>query len=115
MPAECNHSCTLVGLARGLPWDVTARGADAAEAIQAPRPQIIHLPLAPRRRCVTRADLTKYGVATGCAACSDIAVHGKTANPHAGECRERIREHMEHDPDGPELLQVHKTQTRRGT
>ena len=67
---------------RGLAWDVTKRGADAAaaEAIQAPRPQIVHLPLGPRWRHVTRADLRKYGVAIVCAACSVIAVHGKTSN-----------------------------------
>ena len=40
---------------RGLPWDLAEGGAKAAEAIQAPRPQIIHLPLEPRRRYVTRA------------------------------------------------------------
>ena len=38
---------------RGLPWDVTETGADATEAIQAPRSQITHLPLTQRRRCVT--------------------------------------------------------------
>ena len=62
--------------------DVTGRGADAAEAIQAPRPEIIHLRLAPRRRFFTRADLRKYGVAIGCAACSDLSVHGKTTKLH---------------------------------
>ena len=67
---------------RGLPWYVTERGADAAEAVEAPRPQVVHLPLAPRRRYVTRADLRKYGVTIGCATCSDSAVHGKTAKPH---------------------------------
>ena len=40
----------------------TERGASAAEAIQAPRPQVVHLPLPPRRRHVTRADVRKYGV-----------------------------------------------------
>ena len=44
---------------RGLPWDVTERGAEAAEAVQAPRPQIIHLPLAPRRRFVHEGRLEK--------------------------------------------------------
>ena len=88
---------------RGLAWDVTERGADAAEAIQAPRPKIVHLPLAPRR-----FHLRKYGVAIGCAACSDIAVHGKTATPHIEECRTRIGEQMEHDPEGHERLQVDK-------
>ena len=38
----------------GLPWDVTERGADAAEAIQARRPQVVHLLLAPRRRACSR-------------------------------------------------------------
>ena len=56
----------------GVPWDVTERGAEAAGAIQAPRPQIIHLPSAPRRRYVTRADLRKYGETIGCSACADI-------------------------------------------
>ena len=58
--------------------DVTVTGADATEAIQAPRSQITQLPLTPRRRCVTRADLRKYVVTIGCSACSDIAVHGRT-------------------------------------
>ena len=65
---------------RGLPWDVTERGAEATEAIQAPRPQIIHLFVAPPRRYVTRADLTKCGVTIGCSACSDTAVLGRHRN-----------------------------------
>ena len=93
---------------RGLPWDVTERGADAAWAVPAPRPQVVHHPLAPRLRYVTRADLRKYGVTVGCAACSDIAVHGKTATPLAEECRTRIGEQVEHHPEGHERLQVHK-------
>ena len=44
----------------------------------------------------------------GFAACSDIAVHGKTSKPHTEECRNRIGEQMEHDPDGHERLQIHK-------
>ena len=67
---------------RRRPWDVTERRTEAAEAIQAPRPLFIHLPLAPRGRHITRADLRKYGVAIGCSACSDIAVHAKTTKPH---------------------------------
>ena len=93
---------------RGLPWYATETEAEAAEAVQAPRPQTVHLPLAPRRRFVTRADLRKYGVTIGCAACSDFAVHGKTAKPHTDECRTRIGEQMEHDPEGHERLQAHK-------
>ena len=57
---------------------------------------------------VTRADLRKYGATIGCAACSDIAVLGKTAKPHTEECRTRIGEQMEHDVEGHERLQVHK-------
>ena len=41
---------------RGLPWDVTATEAEATEVIQTPRRKIVHLPLAARRRYVTRAD-----------------------------------------------------------
>ena len=67
---------------RGLPWDVTETGAEAAEAVQAPRPQIIHVLLTPRRRYVTRADLRKYCVTIVCSSSSDIAVHGKTSTPH---------------------------------
>ena len=67
---------------RGFPWDAIERGADAAEAIQAPRLEIIHLPLAPPRRIVTRADSRKYFVTIGCAACSDLSVHGKTTKLH---------------------------------
>ena len=79
----------------GLLWDVTERGTDAVEAIQAPR-----------RRYVTRADLRKYGVTIGCAACSDIAVHGKTAKPHTDECRAMIGVQVEHDPEGYAELHV---------
>ena len=48
---------------RGLLWDATELEAEAAEAIQAPRFQIIHLFSTPRRRCVTRADLRKCHLA----------------------------------------------------
>ena len=47
------------------------------------------MPLAPRRRYVTKADLRKYGVTIDSAAWSDTAVHGKTPKPHAEECRTR--------------------------
>ena len=77
---------------------------EATEAIQAPRPQIIHLPLTPRWRHVTRTDLRKYG----CSACSDIAVHGKTLKLHTEESRNRIGKQMQHDPGGHERLQAHK-------
>ena len=61
------------------------RGANAAEAcLKAPRP-----------RSVTRADLRRYGVTVGCAACSDIAAHGKAAKPSTDECRARIGEEMD--------------------
>ena len=93
---------------RDLFWDVTEGGADAAEAIQAPRPQIVDKLWAPRRRHVTRAGLRKCGVTIVCAACSDIAVHEKTSKPHTEECRTRIGELVEHDPDGHERLHVHK-------
>ena len=73
--------------------------------LKLPRPQVVHLPLAPRRRNVTRADLRKYGVTLICAACSDIAVHGKIATHHTEECRKRIGKHY---PEGHERLQVHK-------
>ena len=98
---------------RGLPWDVSQTGAEATEAIQAPRPQKIHLPLTPRRRYVTRADLRKYGVMTGCSACSDTVVHGKTSKPHTEEGRSRTGEHMKHDPEGDERLQVHRRRRNR--
>ena len=35
---------------RGLLLDVTERGADTVEAIQDPRSQVVHLPLAPMSR-----------------------------------------------------------------
>ena len=92
----------------GLPLGVIERGAGAAEAIQAPRPKVVLLFWRHAPRYVTRADLRKYGVAIGCAACSDIAVHGKTAKPHTAECRTRSGDQMEHDPEGHECLQVHK-------
>ena len=92
----------------GLIWDVTESGADAAEAIYATRPQVVHLPLAPRRRHVTRADLRKYGLTVGRSASSDTAVHGKKAKPHTDERRTRIGQRLEHDPEGHKRLQVHK-------
>ena len=92
-----------------FPWDVTETGAEATDVTQSPRAQIIHLPSTPRRRYVAREDLRKYGVTIGCSACSNIAVHGKTSKPHTEECRWRIGEQMEHDPEGHERLQVHKS------
>ena len=47
-------------------------------------------------------------MAVDCAACSDMAVHGKRAKPYTDECRTRAGEEMEHDPQGLERLQVHK-------
>ena len=91
---------------RGLPWDVTETGAEATEVIQAPLLQIIRLLLTPRRRCVTRADLRKHGVTSGCSACSDTAVHVKTSKHHTEECRNRIGEQTEHDPEGHERALV---------
>ena len=44
----------------------------------------------------------------GCSACSDIAVHGKTAKPHTEECRNRIGEQVERDLQGHERFQAHK-------
>ena len=44
----------------------------------------------------------------GCSACSDTAVDGKTSTPHTAECRNRIGEQMEHDPEGHERLRLHK-------
>ena len=88
--------------------DVIETGAEATEAVQAPRPHITYLPLTPRRRYITRADLRKYCVTIGCSACSDIAVHGKTSKPNTEECRNRIGEQMEHNTEGHERLQAHK-------
>ena len=93
---------------RGLLWDVTERRAEATEAIQAPRPQIIRLPLTPRRRYVTRADLRKYGVAIGCSACADCAVQEKISKLLTEECRKRLGEQMEHGSEGHDRLQVHR-------
>ena len=44
----------------------------------------------------------------GCSACSDTAVHGKTSTPNTGECRNRIGEQIEHDPEGHERLRLDK-------
>ena len=93
---------------RGLPWDVTEIEANAIDAEQTLRPQIIRLPLAPRRRYVTRADVRKFGVAAGCTARADIAVLGKTSKPHADECRAWLGEKMECNPEGQGRLQAHK-------
>ena len=80
---------------RGLPWDVVERGAEAAEAVQAPRTRVLNVPATPRRHCVTRADLGKYGLTLGCAARADIAVHGKATEPLTDECPPRFGEHMD--------------------
>ena len=50
------------GTPRGFLLDVTERGANAAKAFPAPHPQVVHLPLTPRGRHVTVADLRRYGV-----------------------------------------------------
>ena len=78
------------------------------QSVQAPRPHIIHLLSTPRRRFVTRADLRKFGVTVVCSACSDTVVHGKTSKLHTVECRNRIGEQLEHDPEGHERLKFHK-------
>ena len=52
--------------------------------------------------------LEKYGVTIGCAVCSDVAVHGKTAKLCTDERRTRICEQMDHDPDDHERLQAGK-------
>ena len=108
LPCGIDGMLKIWNALRGLPSDATDRGADAAEPIHTPRPQIIHLLLTPRRRYVTRADLRKYGVTIVCSACSDISVHGKTSKHHTEECRNGIGEQMEHDPEGDERLQAHK-------
>ena len=58
------------------------------------------------QRHFKRADLRKYDVTISCAACSDSAVHGKTAKPHTTQCRTRIAEQMEHDPEYPACRQI---------
>ena len=94
---------------RGLPWDVSeASEPERARDDDVPRPRAIMLPLAPRRRYVTRADLRRFGVTVGCGACADIAAHGKTSRAHTDECRARIGEHLEQEPDGKERLAAHK-------
>ena len=85
----------------------------AAVAIRAPRPPVVHLPLAPRRRHFTKAGPSKRGATLGCAACCEIAVQGVTATPHTDECRARIGERMEHGTEGHERLQVHKRRQMR--
>ena len=99
---------------RGLPSYVTERRTNAAEPIQAPRSQVVHLPSAPRPSCVTRADLGKHGVTIGCAACSLtlLFMHGKTTKPHTDECRARIGEQVEHDFGGSRAFASPQTQAR---
>ena len=82
--------------------------ASSLRGCEAPRAQVVRLPVAPRRRHVTRADLRRYGVTVGCAACSDILVRGDTAKLDTDGCRARLGQQMEHDPEGQERLQAHK-------
>ena len=97
---------TVGGALRGLPWDDTERGANAAEAVSSPTSSSCPSPFG--ATSALWANLTKYGVTIWCAACSDIALHGKTAKAHTDECRARIGEQMEHDPERHERLQLHK-------
>ena len=110
MPAVDRWKTEGLNSLRGLPWDVSKGAPEAADAeqVERPPPRAIMLPLAPRRRYVTRTDLKKYGITIGCTACSDIAVHGKSVKPHSDECRARIGAHLETDPVGQERLQAHK-------
>ena len=86
------------GALGGLLWDVTETGADAAEAVQAPRP---HSSCPSSFGAISAPFLT-----VGCAAYSDIAVHGKTAKPHTDERRTRIGEAW--STNGRERLQRHR-------
>ena len=90
---------------RGLPRDVTQGAAEAAEAIHAPRPRMIHLLLAPRRRHVTRADLRKYGATMVALRVLALLLTGRHQTPHE-ECPTRIGEQMEHDLEGHERLDI---------
>ena len=82
--------------------DVTERGALAAEAFQAPRPRVVHLFLAPRRRYVTRVD---------------IAVHGKNRKTvhKTRSAGQGLEEQMEHDPQGQGSFASTHTQSRCGS
>ena len=94
---------------RGLRWDVTDRGADAAEAISSPTfsncPSVFGATSAPRHegrlekvRCDDRL----------CCGVLTLLFMGRQQHSHTEECRTRIGEEMEHDPEGHESLQVHK-------
>ena len=58
---KANGMLTVGCALRRLLWDVSGSGANAAEAMQTSRPQVVHVPLAPRRRCVRRVDSLRYG------------------------------------------------------
>ena len=70
--------------------------------------KIIRLPLTPRRRYVTRADLRKYGVAIGCSACADCAFQEKISKLLTEECRKRLGGQTEQGSEGHDRLQVHR-------
>ena len=81
MDVENRWSVDKWNAPRGLLWEVSERGANAADRFKRIAFTLSILCRAPRRRYATRADLRKYGVTIGCAACSENAVHGKTATP----------------------------------
>ena len=64
MNVENRWNVDAWGALRDLPWDVAERGANTAEAIQAPRPRIVYLSLAPRRRLCHEGQSTVQRVLT---------------------------------------------------
>ena len=78
---------------RGCPSPTTSNHPSAFDATSAP---------------YHKGRLEEIRVTIGCSACSEKVVHGKTSQPHTEECRSRIGEQMEHDPEGHERLQGHK-------
>ena len=60
---------TIGTLVKGLPFDVTERGADAAEAVQALRSQCLHLFLGASSAPCHEGRL-EYEVTIGCSACT---------------------------------------------
>ena len=101
---------------RGLFWNVTERGAEAAEAVRAPTSSNY-----PSASGVTSA--LRHEGRLGKVWCDDrllcvvltLLFMGRHQKPHTEECRTRIGEQMEHDPKGPRTFASSQRQMRCGS
>ena len=93
---------------RGLPWDVTERGADTAVVMQAARPQVVQLLLAPRRRYVTRADLRRMARQSSVQHVLKLLFMGRQQHLTRKSVGQRLASNWSTTLKVHELFQVHK-------